>query len=84
MPQYNLKIAAKAQSTVLERLLQVTRYRGFDITAMAVSSDVNDKFDIQLSVVSDKSVENLKHQLLKIIDIEHINVEDQAQQQITA
>lgn len=84
MSQYKLKIVSKAQATVLERLLQVTRYRGFHVTSMTMFAGGHDEFDIQLSVVSDKSVENLKQQLLKIIDIERINVEDQAQQQITA
>ncbi|KGJ88109.1 acetolactate synthase 2 small subunit [Thalassotalea sp. ND16A] len=85
MQQHNLTITAKHQPVVLERLLQVTRYRGFNVVGMTMFpvSEL-EQLTIELSVVSDKSVDNLKNQLLKIIDIEQIKVEDQALQKFMA
>ncbi|OUS29505.1 acetolactate synthase 2 small subunit [Thalassotalea sp. 42_200_T64] len=85
MQQHNLTITARHQPVVLERLLQVTRYRGFNVVGMTMFpvSEL-DQLTIELSVVSDKSVDNLKNQLLKIIDIEQIKVEDQALQKFMA
>ena len=85
MQQHNLTITAKQQPVVMERLLQVTRYRGFNVVGMTMFELTElGELTIKLSVVSDKPIDNLKNQLLKIIDIEQINVEDQALQKIMA
>ena len=85
MQQHNLRITASKQDTVLERLLQVTRYRGFVVTGMTMfpSSD-EQALDIELSVRSDKSVEHLQHQLNKLIDIKQIKVDNIASQHCIA
>ena len=85
MPQHTFKITAKNQPLVMERLLQVVRYRGFSLHSVSMfPNDVDNELVIELSVETDKSVENLKNQLLKIIDIKQIKVEDQNRQKITA
>lgn len=80
-----LIIEANDSPVVLERVLQVIRYRGFRVCNMHVfQRDINTGLQIEVSLKSDKSIENLKHQIAKIIDIQQIKVEDQLQQQITA
>ncbi|TKB45398.1 acetolactate synthase 2 small subunit [Thalassotalea mangrovi] len=81
MTLHHLKITAFDHVMVVERLLQVTRYRGFRLCGLSMLPAQQDNLlDIQLSVESDRSVENLTKQLLKIIDIEQIKVEDQGLQ----
>ncbi|WP_394173700.1 acetolactate synthase 2 small subunit [Thalassotalea litorea] len=81
MTLHHLKITASDHVMVVERLLQVTRYRGYRLCGLSmVPAEQKNILDIQLSVESDKSVENLAKQLLKIIDIEQIKVEDQGLQ----
>ncbi|MDG1733994.1 MAG: acetolactate synthase 2 small subunit [Thalassotalea sp.] len=85
MPQHMFTITAHKNPLVMERLLQVVRYRGFTLHSVSMfPSDVEQEVNVQLSVETDKSVENLKNQLLKIIDIKHITVEDRSRQKIIA
>ncbi|TRX58040.1 acetolactate synthase 2 small subunit [Thalassomonas sp. M1454] len=85
MPLQTFKITARQQPLVMERLLQVVRYRCFTLHSVSMfPNNADDELSIELSVDTDKSVENLKKQLLKIIDIKQITVEDQARQKIIA
>lgn len=85
MQHYQLQISANKSPVIMERMLQVTRYRGFELCELSmVENEEDNTLDIELSLKGDKSVENLQHQLLKIFDITQIKVEDQAQQKITA
>ena len=69
----------------MERVLQVTRYRGFELCGLSMLENEEDNtLLIELSLKGDKSIENLQHQLLKIFDITQIKVEDQEHQKITA
>ncbi|WP_371375581.1 acetolactate synthase 2 small subunit [Thalassotalea aquiviva] len=85
MSVYMLDIKTSLNPLVLERILQVTRYRGFQLQTVAMyPATKKSGFVVQLSVESDKSVKNLKKQLLKIIDIEAINIDDQGLSKIFA
>ncbi|NQY63532.1 MAG: acetolactate synthase 2 small subunit [Alteromonadaceae bacterium] len=77
MQQHTLRITAQDQPTVLERLLQVTRYRGFIVTGMTMFPSVDESvLDIELTVQSDKSIDHLHHQLNKLIDVSEISVNE--------
>ena len=84
MQQYRLTIIAQQQPVLMERILQVVRYRGFSAKSLRMLPAQANKVVIEVSVEGDKSVENLQKQLLKIIDIEQIKAEDQLKQKITA
>lgn len=85
MNSHTLRIHAQNQPTVMERLLQVTRYRGFAVTGMTMFPDPeNAMLDIELSVRSDNSIEHLQHQLHKLIDISEVRVDNNALQQCRA
>ncbi|WP_448547130.1 acetolactate synthase 2 small subunit [Thalassotalea fusca] len=76
MTQHTLRISANDQPTVLERLLQVTRYRGFTVTGMTMfPSENSEKLDIELTVNSEQSIEHLHHQIHKLFDVEQVHVE---------
>ncbi|WDE11724.1 acetolactate synthase 2 small subunit [Thalassomonas haliotis] len=77
MNQHTLKITASDQPTVLERLLQVTRYRGFVVTGMTMfPQEAGDELAIEISVRSENSIDNLYHQLDKLFDIRDIRVDN--------
>ncbi|PCI59030.1 MAG: acetolactate synthase 2 small subunit [Gammaproteobacteria bacterium] len=72
---HTLRITAENQPTVMEKLLQVTRYRGFIVTGMTMFPDTEQtKLTIELSVQSKNSIEHLQYQLHKLIDITDIAV----------
>lgn len=85
MNQHTLKITASDQPTVLERLLQVTRYRGFVVTGMTMfPQEVGDELAIEISVRSEHSIDNLYHQLDKLFDIRDIRVDNTSSLQCRA
>ncbi len=80
---HTFEITADNQPTVLERLLQVTRYRGFLVTGFNVYPNPdNDLLDITLTVQNpkeflqpkDKGIRRLHDQLDKLYDINCINI----------
>jgi len=76
---HTLRITAENQPTVMEKLLQVTRYRGFAVTGMTMHpSGENSLLTIELSVQSKNSIEQLQYQLHKLIDITDIKVDNSA------
>jgi acetolactate synthase II small subunit len=85
MNQHTLRITAHNQPTVLERLLQVTRYRGFSVTGMTMfPSNESNLLDIELSVSSEHSIDQLNHQLAKLFDINDVVITDNSSQQCSA
>lgn len=77
-----LTIQTKNQPVVLERLLQVTRYRGFEVAGMEMKpmADFSGLL-VTLSIVSDKPISLLTNQLNKLYDIEYLDcVESQLTQ----
>jgi len=80
---HTLEITADNQPTVLERLLQVTRYRGFSVVGFSVFPNKNETMlDIKLTVHDDKkptneqqnNIRKLSLQLNKLFDINHVNL----------
>ena len=69
-----LTIQTKNQPVVLERLLQVTRYRGFVVAGMDMKpmADFSGLL-VTLSIVSDKPISLLTNQLNKLYDIEYLD-----------
>ncbi|EGM79558.1 acetolactate synthase [Rheinheimera sp. A13L] len=81
-----LTIQTKNQPVVLERLLQVTRYRGFEVAGMEMKpmADFSGLL-VTLSIVSDKPISLLTNQLNKLYDIDCLDcVESQLTQSQTS
>ncbi|MDF3125066.1 acetolactate synthase 2 small subunit [Rheinheimera sp. 1928-s] len=74
MSNHVLTIQTKNQPVVLERLLQVTRYRGFEVAGMEMKpmADFSGLL-VTLSIVSDKPISLLTNQLNKLYDIEFLD-----------
>ena len=80
-----LTIQTKNQPVVLERLLQVTRYRGFEVAGMEMKpmADFSGLL-VTLSIVSDKPISLLTNQLNKLYDIEYLDCVESQQTQAEA
>lgn len=83
MLDHTLEIIADNQPTVLERILQVTRYRGFTVTGMTAYPDnENTALAIKLVVNDPKEqqagmgggIQRLYDQLNKLFDIKHVSL----------
>ena len=84
-PEHTLRISAAQQATVLERILQVTRYRGFTVSGINMFTEQSsDAVDIEMTVSSDHPVSQLQLQLSKLFDIKTIEIQDTASAQCRA
>ncbi len=76
MKNYRLLIHVDDKQVVLERILQVTRYRGFLINGIeAKVNTVNQIGTIKLEVSSERSIELLIDQINKLVDIKDVKVD---------
>ena len=65
------------KQVVLERILQVTRYRGFLINGMTASvNNANNIATIELLVSSDRPISLLVDQINKLVDIKGVEVDN--------
>jgi acetolactate synthase II small subunit len=68
---------ADDKQVVLERILQVTRYRGFLINGMNAEVNTgNNVATITMSVSSDRPISLLIDQINKLIDIKGVKVDN--------
>ena len=83
--KYQLIIMADDRQVVLERILQVTRYRGFLINGMNAKVNTgNNVATITLQVSSERPISLLVDQINKLIDIKGVKVDNNAVQQCRA
>jgi acetolactate synthase II small subunit len=83
--KYQLIIMADDKQVVLERILQVTRYRGFLINGMNAEVNTgNNIATITMSVSSERPISLLVDQINKLIDIKGIKVDNSAAQEKSA
>ena len=75
--KYQLVIMADDKQVVLERILQVTRYRGFLINSMNAEVNTgNNVATITMTVSSDRPISLLVDQINKLIDIKGVKVDN--------
>jgi acetolactate synthase II small subunit len=80
--KYQLIIMADDKQVVLERILQVTRYRGFLINGMNAEVNTgNNVATITMSVSSERPISLLVDQINKLIDIKGVKVDNSAVKQ---
>ncbi len=85
MNQYQLNIKADDKQVVLERILQVARYRGFLISGITASVNTGTNIGvIELMVRSERSIDLLVDQINKLIDIKEVTVDNSASQECSA
>ncbi|XQW85028.1 acetolactate synthase 2 small subunit [Thalassotalea piscium] len=77
MNDYQLIILADDKQVVLERILQVTRYRGFLINGINAQVNTGTHIGtIELMISSDRPIELLVDQINKLIDIKEVKVDN--------
>lgn len=85
MAQHCLTIRTRNEPVVLERLLQVTRYRGFELTAMDMRPLAEfGSMLITLNISSDKPISLLTNQLNKLYDIQTLELQSAQPQSLSA
>lgn len=85
MNDYQLIILADDKQVVLERILQVTRYRGFLINGINAKVNTGTHIGtIELMISSDRPIELLVDQINKLIDIKEVKVDTRKKQKSTA
>ena len=73
------------KQVVLERILQVTRYRGFLINGMTAQVNTGTNIaTIELLVSSDRPISLLIDQINKLVDIKSVAVDDSSSQLCSA
>ncbi|WP_206486073.1 acetolactate synthase 2 small subunit [Thalassotalea sp. G2M2-11] len=79
MNHYQLIIHVDDKQVVLERILQVTRYRGFLINGIEAKVNTGTHIGtIKLQISSDRPIELLIDQINKLIDIKDVSVDNNA------
>jgi len=79
---HHLTITANNRAEVAERLLQVTRYRGYQLSGMTLMPAQNAQMlQIELTVCSDKPIELLTRQLQKLYDVRELQTQTASAQQ---
>ncbi|MEW6995548.1 acetolactate synthase 2 small subunit [Colwelliaceae bacterium MEBiC 14330] len=77
MNHYKLIIQTDDKQVVLERILQVTRYRGFLISGITAQVNTGTNIaTIELFVRSERSITLLVDQINKLIDIKGVKVDN--------
>lgn len=73
--QHTLTIQTGNEVVAIERLLQVTRYRGFQLAGMEMKplADMTGLL-VTLNILSDKPISLLTAQLNKLYDVQHLEL----------
>ncbi|WP_319782827.1 acetolactate synthase 2 small subunit [Oceanisphaera sp. IT1-181] len=74
MNQYQLQVTAQFRPEVLERVLRLTRHRGFRVAQMDMTTqDAN--LVINMRVESERAIELLSRQLEKLLDVTQVQAQ---------
>ncbi|CDG23131.1 Acetolactate synthase isozyme 2 small subunit [Xenorhabdus poinarii G6] len=85
MIQHQLAIKARFCPEILERILRVTRHRGFQIYALNMDHITDsDNVSIELTVTSQRSVNLLFSQLMKLVDVAGVEIKHKESRLISA
>ncbi|WP_231916785.1 acetolactate synthase 2 small subunit [Rheinheimera sp. SA_1] len=73
--QHTLTIQTGLEVVAVERLLQVTRYRGFQLCGLEMKPMAdNNGLLVTLNILSDKPISLLTAQLNKLYDVQHLEL----------
>ncbi|CDG16033.1 acetolactate synthase 2 small subunit [Xenorhabdus doucetiae] len=85
MIQHQLAIEARSCPEILERILRVTRHRGFQICALNMDHTTDsDNVSIELTVTSQRPVNLLFSQLMKLVDVAGVEIKHKESRLISA
>lgn len=72
--QYQIELQLNNQPAALERVLQVTRYRQFNVETLQMQQLATNKLAISLQVTGQHSINLLTSQLNKLYDLTQIKI----------
>lgn len=72
MNEYKLELVARHRPEVLERILRVTRHRGFTVTTIEMTL-IETQVRLKITVKSDRILDLLVNQLVKLPDVLMVN-----------
>ncbi|MDP8051162.1 acetolactate synthase 2 small subunit [Pasteurella atlantica] len=72
MQHYPLTIQVNKRPESLERLLRVIRHRGFDVVTLNVEN-TSEVINFDVTVQSERAIDLLKNQLIKLPDVLKLN-----------
>jgi len=82
---YQLSLQASTRPETLERILRVTRHRGFKVESLDMKSQGSNKeMNLQMTVSSERALVLLVNQLEKLIDISSVKALELDSQQQSA
>ncbi|MDR0219668.1 MAG: acetolactate synthase 2 small subunit [Enterobacteriaceae bacterium] len=85
MMQHQLAIQARFCPEILERILRVIRHRGFHICALNMDHTIDsNNVSIELTVTSQRPVNLLFSQLMKLVDVADVEIQQKESQLISA
>lgn len=73
MQTYQFTLEVKQRPETLERVLRVIRHRGFYVVSMNMTS-IEDEARIDFTVKSDRTLNLLTNQLVKVYDVKDIHL----------
>jgi len=82
--QYQIELVLDNQPAALERVLQVVRYRQFQLNSLAMEPEGQDKLTVKLKVSSQHPVNILTSQLNKLYDLARLNIQQDMPLQASA
>ncbi len=74
---YNLALTLVSQPEVPERVLRVTRHRGFKVNNLEMKLITKGVLQLRMVVESEREIELLSHQLNKLMDVVECQVSAQ-------
>jgi len=70
---HTLTIDAQQRPEILERVLRVTRHRGFNVQSLNMEQQAEGRqVRITVTVDSERPIDQLRHQLSKLIDVAQV------------
>lgn len=81
---YQIELQLNNHPAVLERVLQVVRYRRFQLEELQMESQGQDKLTVMLKVSGQQSINILTSQLNKLYDLARLTIQQELPLKATA
>ncbi|NMH65139.1 acetolactate synthase 2 small subunit [Shewanella salipaludis] len=72
--RHSLELTMQQRPEVLERVLRVTRHRGFTVTQLQMRINEDASLSLDIMVDAERAIELLSNQLNKLIDVTQCRV----------
>lgn len=74
MNQHNITVEARFCPELIERVLRITRHRGFSLCSMNMDMTENNHIRLMLTVTSSRPLDFLSKQLTKLVDVVNVHI----------